>query len=144
MFCNETGTKQTKREALSFNNPKRVTSRYVFTESDALGGQAAVSLSGCVYVCSLCMTLSFQNDSTAEGGVQQCAAFPCYICKGGSYTYFLLTIKENMFMLSRRLVFCRSQSCPAYSIIVGLYESIQNALCPCFVLLIERERAIDR
>lgn len=32
-------------------------------------------------------------------------AFPCYICKGRSYTYFLLQIKDNMLKRRLRLVF---------------------------------------
>lgn len=41
----------------------------------------------------LCIILSFQNvcDSTAvAGSPHKCAAFPWYICKGSSYTFFYL------------------------------------------------------
>lgn len=34
-------------------------------------------------------------DSIGARGDSQCAAFPWYICKGRSYNYFLLQIKQN-------------------------------------------------
>lgn len=58
----------------------------------------------CVRTLSLRMTVvpnvrdSTAARSFAEGGVHS-AAFPGYICKGRSYTYFLLQIKENMLKL---------------------------------------------
>lgn len=57
-------------------------------------------------------------------------AFPCYICKGRSYTYFLLQIKDNMLKLRLRLVFCGSQLCRTrlsgreISVLVGLFTQL--------------------
>lgn len=72
-----------------------------------------------VWLCrSKCLWLH-RSEFLRTGWGPQCAAFPCYICKGRSYTYFLLQIKENMLMLSL-LEFCSSQSClSVYNTIVG-------------------------
>lgn len=120
----------------------------VATEPVALGGLLQFHCRGVrvhVRACDSCRSKCLWLHRSAQGGVHMRAAFPCYICKGRSCTYFLLQIKENM---------SEAPSPPAVlwqpvvlhvlgfrevwreiSVLVGLDQVMQYALYQCSVAI---------